>query len=314
MPSSDKHVYSVIDIGTNTCLLLIASLNKNKLTKLYEAQSIPRLGRDLYRTGKISEEAFDDALKIIGRYVSISKKYKSEKIIAFGTSALREAKNSDEFKKSVQNILHVPLKIISGKQEAKYSFEGATFDVSKKRECAVLDIGGGSTELSYFKENKFVNVSLKLGSVRIFEKFFNGNFSKENINNSKQFIEESLGRVNFHLEKKRLIGVAGTLTTLSAIKNGLKQFDEDIIHKDRLTFQDIENILEKLVSMDEEERLRTGDFMKGRSDIIICGVIILMQVMKRFHIRNIIVSTKGLRYGLLLNIHDFIVKNNAVKL
>jgi len=103
-----------------------------------------------------------------------------------------------------------------------------------------------------------------------------------------------------------LVGVAGTVTTLSAIKNNLTKFDEVLIHKDELTLEEVKKILQKLVSMTNEERLNLGEFMKGRSDIIICGTLILVEIMSHFNCNSIIVSTKGLRYGLMLNSADFI--------
>ena len=301
MQSRDKNIYSVIDIGTNTCLLLTANLSNNKLTKLYEAQEIPRLGKDLYKTGMISQESFQKVSEIFNRYISVSKEYGSEKIFAFGTSAMRDAKNSTEFIDFIEKSTGIRIRIINGKEEAKYSYEGAVFDLDKNKSYAVLDIGGGSTEICYRERNEISSVSFDIGAVRLFEH----NQDLKNLENTKISIRSKINSENVDIGERKLVGVAGTITTLSAIKNGLEDFNENIIHKDILRISDINDIFNKLTSMTAQERLDLGSFMTGRSDVIIPGTLILMEIMKLLKAEEIIVSAKGLRYGLFLNISDF---------
>ena len=301
MQSRDKNIYSVIDIGTNTCLLLTANLSNNKLTKLYEAQEIPRLGKDLYKTGMISQESFQKVSEIFNRYISVSKEYGSEKIFAFGTSAMRDAKNSTEFIDFIEKSTGIRIKIINGKEEAKYSYEGAVFDLDKNKSYAVLDIGGGSTEICYRERNEISSVSFDIGAVRLFEH----NQDLKNLENTKISIRSKINSENVDIGERKLVGVAGTITTLSAIKNGLEDFNENIIHKDILRISDINDIFNKLTSMTAKERLDLGSYMAGRSDVIIPGTLILMELMKFLKAEEIIVSAKGLRYGLFLNISDF---------
>ena len=301
MQSRDKNIYSVIDIGTNTCLLLTANLSNNKLTKLYEAQEIPRLGKDLYKTGMISQESFQKVSEIFNRYISVSKEYGSEKIFAFGTSAMRDAKNSTEFIDFIEKSTGIRIRIINGKEEAKYSYEGAVFDLDKNKSYAVLDIGGGSTEICYRERNEISSVSFDIGAVRLFEH----NQDLKNLENTKISIRSKINSENVDIGERKLVGVAGTITTLSAIKNGLEDFNENIIHKDILRISDINDIFNKLTSMTAKERLDLGSYMAGRSDVIIPGTLILMELMKFLKAEEIIVSAKGLRYGLFLNISDF---------
>ena len=301
MQSRDKNIYSVIDIGTNTCLLLTANLSNNKLTKLYEAQEIPRLGKDLYKTGMISQESFQKVSEIFNRYISVSKEYGSEKIFAFGTSAMRDAKNSTEFIDFIEKSTGIRIRIINGKEEAKYSYEGAVFDLDKNKSYAVLDIGGGSTEICYRERNEISSVSFDIGAVRLFEH----NQDLKNLENTKISIRSKINSENVDIGERKLVGVAGTITTLSAIKNGLEDFNENIIHKDILRISDINDIFNKLTSMTAKERLDLGSYMAGRSDVIIAGTLILMELMKFLKVEEIIVSAKGLRYGLFLNISDF---------
>lgn len=307
MQPNPEKIYSIIDLGTNTCLLLIASLFQNKLTKLYEAQEIPRLGKDLYKTGSIASECFEKVSEIFKKYISISEEYNAERILAFGTSALREAKNNFEFIEFIEKKTGIKIKVIPGEEEAHYGFAGTIFDLNDTAQYAVLDIGGGSTELSFIENKKLKSISLKIGSVRLFEKFFKENFNNDAIFKAQLFVKEMLSELQFNdIKNKQLVGVAGTLTTLSAIKNRLKDFSEKTIHKTNLTLEEVKNIFQSLIKMTDNERLSLGNFMKGRSDVIICGSLILSEIMGHFNYDSIIVSTKGLRYGLLLNSADFI--------
>lgn len=305
MQSESDNIYSVIDLGTNTCLLLIASLSGGNITKIFEAQEVPRIGQSLYRTGKIDYDKFSVACKIFKEYVSVSKKSGSEKILAFGTSALREASNSLEFIDYIHNETGVKIRVISGNEEAYYGYKGAVFDLPGSRYC-VLDIGGGSTELSYMDNSEFVNRSFEIGSVRLHENFLSGSSVQSGIIKAKEFILEGLKGFSFgNVSCFDLAGVAGTMTTISAIKNKLNRFDERIIHKDKMSLEEIRGILNYLSGIPENEILELGEYMKGRSDIITSGALILTTVMEHFNFSEITVSSKGLRYGLLLNIADF---------
>lgn len=144
---------------------------------------------------------------------------------------------------------------------------------------------------------------VQLESLKI---FFKGNFSKPNIENARAFISGEIRKLKFNLQNIKLVGVGGTITTLSAIKNNLREFKEEKIHKDRITLLQAKKILGKLISMTETDRLRTGSYMEGRSDIIVCGLLILTEIMIYLNTKKIIVSAKGLRYGLFLHIPDFI--------
>jgi len=305
MQSKDKNIYSVIDIGTNTCLLLTAKLQDKTLTEIYESQEIPRLGKDLYRTGMIPPESFQNVLKIFNKYKTVSKEHGSEKIFAFGTSAMRDAANSNEFIDFIENGTGIRIRIINGEEEAKYSFEGAVFDLDTRKEYAVLDIGGGSTEICYKDKGNIYSMSFDIGAVRLFEDILKKEINSDILESLKISIRNKLNTADLKTGKRDLVGVAGTITTLSAIKNGLKKFDEQVIHKDILHITEINDIFKKMITMSAEERADLGEFMIGRSDIIIPGILILTETMKYLNAEQITVSSKGLRYGLFLNISDF---------
>ena len=307
MPLESGEIISVIDIGTNTCLLLVASLQNNIPVKIFEAQEIPRLGKDLYSTKNISKEKFALVADIFKKYIYVSREHNSQKIFAFGTSALRDAENRNEFIEYISKETGVRIKVISGEDEAYHGYLGAVFDMEQHEQCVVLDIGGGSTEISFKSEGVFNHKSINIGSVRLYENYFRESHSEIKIKEASDLIKAELKNISYDdIKGRALIGVAGTLTTLSAIKHGLKKFDENIIHKDILHLQDVKNIFEKLISMNDEEILDLGEYMKGRSEIILSGTLILITVMEFFGLDAVTVSVKGLRYGLLYKSADFL--------
>lgn len=304
MRSRDNGVFAVIDLGTNTCLLLVASLVNGKLTTLFEAQETPRIGKGIYDTHKISNEGFEKAREIFEKYKRFSNEYNVKEIYAFGTSALRDADNSDEFVDYIKSKTGINIKVISGNEEAECAYLGAVYDLPED-DYAVIDIGGGSTEISCHESGLLINESVNIGSVRLTEMFFQNGYSGEAILRALEFIIEHLDRLPLSAKGKSLVGVAGTLTTLSAIRLELKEFDIGKVHGDLVTLSEVSEITERLIGMNEQERLSIGSYMKGRSDIIVSGALILRELMKKLESGSVKISARGLRYGLMLKLDAF---------
>lgn len=304
MPSRDNSICSVIDLGTNTCLLLTARMKEGRPETIYEAQETPRIGKGLYDTGQISLEGFIRAGEVIAKYKTISEELGAGKILAFGTSALRDASNRDEFIDYIESATGLRIRVISGKEEAESAFAGAVYDLPED-DYAVLDIGGGSTELSFYESGVLISESTDAGSVRITEKFLANGLTEQSMATARDFVRKKIRELPAFSGRKKLIGVAGTLTTLSAIRQGLKQFDFDKIHGDRISLNDALAITKRLSLMSESERRNLGLFMEGRSDIITAGAVILTEFMEYLRADYIAISAKGLRYGLLLLFVDF---------
>ncbi|MFC2093730.1 Ppx/GppA family phosphatase [Bacteroidota bacterium] len=300
---SKKNRYAIIDIGTNTCLLLIAEFQKGKVITITERQEIPRLGKNVDSQKNISRDAYERVLAVLKTYKEISKAYRTDAIIAIGTSFLRDSSNSSEFINYVKEKTGIRMKILSGEEESILSYNGAVFDFKNEEEYAVIDIGGGSTEVSFKEEEHHYEVSMDVGSLRIKERFLSEKPTEKEINSAKNFINENLKSLNVAgFYKKGLIGVAGTLTTLSAIKMELKKFEPEKIHKTVLDYDDVLNTFNRLIKLSDDEILNIGDYMKGRSDIITSGILILLQIMNILESNEIFVSTKGLRYGVYLDL------------
>jgi exopolyphosphatase/guanosine-5'-triphosphate,3'-diphosphate pyrophosphatase len=309
---------TTIDKGTNTILMLIGEYDKSysQFNTILDTQRIPRLGKGVDSNKNISEESVRKAVKILNEYKEISKQHNSNKIIAAATSFLRDAQNKIEFIKKIKNETGIEIEILSGEDEARWTFFGGIFgklkDADGLRVCTI-DIGGGSTEITLgenippvFNKNILLNhriqsVSLDVGSVRVKEKFLNTHPpSFENVVKAEEFINENLNKINFPVAGSRLIGVAGTMTTLSAIKLKLIEYDAVKVDSTVLKYTDVQEILDRLTPMPIEELYLLGNFMEGRADVIIPGVLILKSFMQKFGFDKITVSTKGLRYGIFL--------------
>jgi len=312
-------IHSVIDIGTNTMLLLIGDYDHSahKLTTILDIQRVPRLGKGVDSNRNILPESVEKAISILNEYKGISKQHNSEKIIATATSFIRDSNNRNNFLTLIKNATGIEIEILSGDEEARCGFLGAVFDkihLPDENICTI-DIGGGSTEIvagktsagTFERTSDVKGKSIDVGSVRLNEKFLSKHPPTfENIVNAETFVLEQLTK-SFQSDKfdksdesDKLIGVAGTITTLGAIKLGLNKFDASKIDNMQISLDEIEHIFTELVVMPLEELYGIGDFMEGRADIIAPGILILKTFMSKFGFDKITVSTKGLRYGIFL--------------
>ncbi len=293
---------AVIDLGTNSVLLTVAQLEKNKMIKsLLEAKQTPRLGENVDRTKKISSASFKRVLRTIQKFKKKALQLKAEKIILLGTAALREAKNTAQFKKFILRKTGLKLDVISGKKEAELAYKGAIADFKdKSKKFSLLDIGGGSTEIILGTANKISELkSLNLGSLRLTERFLRN--KKDGCPNMIKFIERKLVSLkkNFRIQDSILIGSGGTITTLGALSLDLKKYDRKKMHGLVLTKSRINSLLYNLENMSPAARKRYLKVDPQRADIIIGGTIILKQFMETFGFPDILISDKSLRWGVL---------------
>ncbi len=294
---------ATIDIGTNTVLLLIAEIDDGNIQTLAYEQRTPRIGKNIDADGFIGKPAFGRVIDVFREYQKIIETHKPEKIVAFGTSVLREASNKDEFVITLKSETGIDVEILDGKEEAYWSYRGAVSGITGEGKIVVLDIGGGSTEISEgtLKEVTCAN-SISVGAVRVSERFFRNNPpSQAEIQLAIEFVNNSLTKLgNFNFTNATLIGVAGTPTTLASIDQHLKDFDVNKISGYKISFDKINNISQRLCSMRTEEIRELSNTTEGRADIITAGTLILLEVMKFGKFNELIVSERGVRYGIAL--------------
>jgi exopolyphosphatase/guanosine-5'-triphosphate,3'-diphosphate pyrophosphatase len=303
---------STIDIGTNTILMLIAEYDEQTggIKTILDIQRVPRLGKGVDSNRNILPESIQKAIDILNEYKTMSNEHNSASITATATSFIRDSHNKNEFIQAIKKNTGIEIEILTGSDEARYTFIGGVYDKleSGNTKLTTIDIGGGSTEITTgtIKQLSINNIpitgkSMNIGSVRINEKYLNSHPpSFEDIVNAESFINENLKEIDFDISGTSLIGVAGTVTTLGAIVLGLDKFDAGRVDNLNISIAEIEEILNRLIPMPIEELYGMGDYMTGRADIVIPGILILKCFMRKFGFTNVRVSTKGLRYGVFL--------------
>ncbi|PWW82541.1 phosphatase [Prosthecochloris marina] len=297
---------SFIDIGTNTALLLIADLDpvNNRIIPVLHRQTIVRLGKNVDEQKIIDHVAMQRLIQCLLDFKELSKEHKAERIVAAGTSALRDAKNRMEIIDEVVMASGIVIKTLSGEEEAALTFTGAIAGMENAPErFTVIDIGGGSTEISMGDMACLdQSVSLDIGSVRLTERLFSDQPPSETeFYAAKEEIDRMFtGNLEpFFAGREHVFGVAGTLTTIAKLVSGQKEFDPAKIHNYPLHYNQVRQLLEELKSLTIEQIIGRG-VPEGRADVITMGTLILHQFMRLLGVQEITVSIQGLRYGMAL--------------
>lgn len=295
---------AALDLGTNSFLCLVAERCDLKGLKILDDKSIiTRLGQSVQKEGRLSKEALVRAAQAFSQFQVTIKDYKVSKVMAVTTSAARDAENFEELKTLGANY-GIPIKVISGEREAELSFKGAVAE-DEYQDSLLLDIGGGSTEMAFFKNKEsepkdFFLKSLPLGSVRLGEMFVEdwGDLTSEHL---KKVKDQILKTLDLSWEERRppfknWIAVAGTPTTLKAIEVG--EFDVEKIEGSFLTLKKIKEINQNLISMSLKDRRKIKGLAPKRADVIPVGATVLETLLEWSNVDSVKVSTKGLRFGL----------------
>ena len=295
-----------IDIGTNTCLMLIAeSDHLGEMRVLDDVHSIARLGAGVDKTKIIQPDSYERLRKILLEYKEILFEKKIESIAAVGTSALRDATNRDEILQKIKGDCGFDVEILSGADESIWSYHGATCGLSHSElegNVATLDIGGGSTELSFGINGKNVSgKSINIGAVRIKERFLS-QINEASIKAARDCIVSEL-RKSFTVPilTQKLIAVAGTPTSLAAIKLKLETFDAKKVNGTILTIAETSSIVNEICSLTPDKLIKNYPAIhSSRADILPAGALIFEEVLKFLKLNEVRVSTFGLRYGIMI--------------
>ena len=299
--------FAFIDIGTNTILCLITELkNDGSFNVLDDLAEITRLGQGVHQTGRISPEGEERSLKVLQRYLERCKRLNVEEIIAVGTSALRDARNSAEVRARFKEQLGLDIRVISGDEEAGYSFLAVQKGLPlNRRELLVVDVGGGSTEFIRGNAAGVVEaISINVGSVRLTEQFLHSDpVQSEECEKMVVAIEKELRRLpNQWLKDSSiltLVGIAGTFTTLSAVEKKLVCYTHGEVHGSRLTLIEVRRQVALFQGETIAERKAIPGLEPKRADVILAGACLIERIMTLFHSERVIVSDQGVRYGLL---------------
>lgn len=302
MPLNGSTV-AAIDIGTNSVLLLVAKkTDKDNFDVLADEAEVTRLGEGLSANGFLKDSAMERTIAVLKRYIDIAKQHNYEKVVAVGTEALRRASNARSFVDRVKDECGIDIDIISGEREAELTFEPSARDFG--RDITLIDIGGGSTE--FIAGGK--KISVRIGAVTMLERFLHGDpVTEKEFNELAKACAETIARDTKNIiqltdTERPLVGVAGTCSTLAAMHLGLEKYSHSEVHGLKMTIGDIDSIISRLTPLTIQERREIKGLHPDRADVILPGAVILREAMKLLKKCDVIISDRGIRFGIVYSL------------
>ncbi len=278
---------AIIDIGTNSTKLLIAEKKDNSWEKIISRLEFTRIGENIGTEQLIKPEPLKRTAQCIKNYIELAENANCETVEISATSAIRDAANRAEVCEYLKNCCHKEVQVLSGEREAYLSYLGAVGKFSEQ--TAVLDIGGGSTELAYPCAGKLVVNSVAAGAVRLKER-----------PEMQAYLQEMLKKL---LPKEgkisKLVAVGGTATTLAALEQNMKDYNSDLVHQYPLAKETVNKWLDRLGKMSLEEIKALKIIPPKRADVIYYGVLILSMVIELTQAEEVFAEDRDLMYGLL---------------
>jgi exopolyphosphatase / guanosine-5'-triphosphate,3'-diphosphate pyrophosphatase len=295
---------AVIDIGTNTLLLLVVEVDEEdpaRLRVLHDACRFGRLGQGLDRSGVLAAEAVARSLDILREYRAVLDELGVTTVAAVGTQALREAANSDTFTVPATEILGGPIEIIAGRREAElvYRAVAASFPALAGTTFVVADVGGGSTEVIVTSPAGVDSFdSLPIGSVRLAERHLHGDPpAPAEVQALYADIDDMLARVELP-SGVRVVGTAGTATSIASVALALASYDRARVNGFTMPASAVTEQLGRLLSLTLAERRALPGLEPQRADVITAGVAIFARLLERVRAREFLVGDCGVRWGL----------------
>jgi exopolyphosphatase/guanosine-5'-triphosphate,3'-diphosphate pyrophosphatase len=300
---------AALDVGTNSTRLLVADAEDGAIvTEHAREMVITRLGKGVDRTGHFDPAALARTLEVLAGYAETCRQLGVEHRRLVATSATRDAADRQVFLGGVRDLLGVEAEVLTGQAEAATTYRGATADLDD-RSTLVVDIGGGSTELILGDgATAEAMISLDIGCVRLFERHLHSDPpAPAEVTALRADASHHLDRVTEVLDPAaadRVVGVAGTVTTVTAIALGLDAYDPRRIHHQALDAAEIGAIAAKLAAMTVAERAAMPVIARGREDVLAAGALLLDELVRRFALPAVVASEADILDGVLLGLAD----------
>lgn len=306
--AAERPARAAVDVGTNSVRLVVVDAAGRQLAR---EMTITRLGHGVDRTGRLDDASLARTLEVLRGYRDIWRDLGADgRVRIAATSAVRDAADRDRFFARVRDVTGCQAEVLSGEEEARITFRGATSALQVPPDCALLDVGGGSTEMIVGDGAGGVAgwVSLQLGCVRLTERCLPSDppTPSELVAASLEVgAQLALGREVLAEQgadlaaASALVGVAGTVTTLAALHLGLEAYDAGAIHGTYLARADVLDLVDRLAAQPARQRARLGPVAAGREDIIVGGGIIVVAVLDRFGFDGVVASEADLLDGLV---------------
>jgi exopolyphosphatase/guanosine-5'-triphosphate,3'-diphosphate pyrophosphatase len=300
---------AAIDVGTNTVLLLVAEARAGGPVPLAERAEITRLGRGVDATGRLDPAAMAETVRVLAAYADEARRLGAAAIDCVATSAARDAANGEAFFEAVRAAAGLAPRIISGDEEARLVWASAWRDFGAGGPgapgLAVLDVGGGSTEFTFGDSpSPRGRRSLQVGAVRLTERHVRedpvGPATLATLRlAARQALQPLAAMGRGGPGGGRLVGVAGTVTTLAAVEQALPAYDAGRVHGSSLARAQVEGLVERLAALPLAARARLPGMEPKRADVIVAGAVVVAEAMRLTGFETLTVSDRGVRWGLV---------------
>ena len=307
---------AAVDCGTNSIRLLIAEVSDGRLRDVHRETRIVRLGQGVDATGRFAPDAIARTRTALTDYASLLRAHGVERVRMVATSAARDVTNRDVFFAMTAEVLGAVVpgavaEVITGTEEAELSFRGAIGELdSAAAPFVVVDLGGGSTEIVLGGDRVVASYSADIGCVRLTERCLHSDPpTPEEVETARRVVRErlevALGVVPVE-EARSWVGLAGTMTTLSALAHNRTTYESAAIHLSRVPGSDLLAVCERLIGMTRSQRAALGPMHEGRADVIAGGAIVVeelaCELRTRAGIDELIVSEHDILDGIVLSV------------
>jgi len=294
---------AVVDMGSNSTRLLVVDVAGDGATMLERRTTVTRLAEGVDRTGRLSDEAIGRVERALAEYRNVIEDLHAETTIGVLTSATRDAANGEEFVARVRDVYRIDARVIAGQEEARLTFRGATYGRQDIEHTAVVDIGGGSTEIV---TGGGFGTSLQMGVVRFSERHLHHDPPQpEELQELTAAVREVLAAsLPARPGVNALIAVAGTATTAAAIAHDVEPYDPDRVHGAHIATGDLEEILARLAILPLAERREVRGLHPDRAPTIVAGIAILLECTRAFGLDELEISEHDLLLGAALEEMD----------
>lgn len=295
-------VLSIIDIGSNSVRMDVIKIDDDsgRYEYLERCRELVKLSEGMNIDGCLRTEAIDRTVALLSEYKSISDGYGADDCIAIATAAVRKAGNSEEFCRRVLDEANISINVIPGEQEAEYDFRGV-IDSLKISDCVIADTGGGSTEFILVSDGEpLARTSIPVGAVNMTEQFLSYGETYEAKAALSDYISSQLDKIPWldDVQDVPIVGLGGSIYSLAIVSAGGQNTDANALHGKAIDSADITAAFEDISAMTAAERLDAG-IEAGRTDTILAGVMPITELIKKIGAAQVIVSSAGLREGVL---------------
>lgn len=297
---------AAVDCGTNSIRLLVSDGEHT----IERAATITRLGAEVDRTGRLDPGGIDRTIEVLADYRARLDRHGVDQVRVIATSASRDAENRDEFFARAEAAIGVTPELLSGDEEGRLAFRGATsgLDPSRGPFC-VIDLGGGSTEFTWGTTELEQQISTDMGSVRFTERYVEHDPPRPEelvacISVAEAHLTDVVREIPDIHETRTFIGVAGTITTAAAVEIGLLEYDPDIVHHFELSKAAAEDVFRTLVTEPLKDRIHNPGLQRERAEVIVGGVCILVAIMRTLRIDPLLVSERDILDGVVAELID----------